>query len=268
MKTDPDLWQRLEHMSFDEQGAPLSAARRLARENGWSPAFADRVMAEYRRFAYLAVVAGHEVTPSDEVDQAWHLHLTYTRHYWGDFAKMLGTPLHHGPTRGTGGDKIRYEDNYAATLASYEREFGEQPPADIWPSVHIRFGEAPYYQRVNTRTHIVVKVPGPVRQALTFLQASSRKIAAGLAAIALTGGLSVATARAALQDSGGASLGAIVMIVGVAAMLIGVVAVIQASNKRKADQKGDGSGGGDASSSSSGKTTDGGDSGCGSGCGG
>ncbi|NHK28497.1 hypothetical protein FF098_011320 [Parvularcula flava] len=200
MKTDPDLWQRLEHMTFDEAGAPLSAARRLARENGWSPAFAEKVIDEYRRFAYLAVVAGHEVTPSDEVDQAWHLHLTYTRHYWGDFAQMLGTPLHHGPTRGTGSDKVRYEDNYAATLASYEREFGETPPADIWPAASIRFGEAPFYQRVNTRTHLVIPMP----RALSRLAGSwLGRLGLALASLMAATGLSVVTAHAALKEMKG-----------------------------------------------------------------
>ncbi|MEZ6192343.1 MAG: hypothetical protein R3C45_13785 [Phycisphaerales bacterium] len=48
---------------------------------------------EYRRFCYLAIAAGHTVTPSDEVDQAWHLHLLYTRDYWEDFCpNVLGTP--------------------------------------------------------------------------------------------------------------------------------------------------------------------------------
>ncbi len=45
---------------------------------------------EYRRFAFLAATAGHPVTPSDAVDQAWHLHLTYSRDYWDRFCPLLG----------------------------------------------------------------------------------------------------------------------------------------------------------------------------------
>ena len=38
---------------------------------------------------------------SEQVDAAWHLHLTYTRSYWDRFCKeTLGQPLHHDPTRG------------------------------------------------------------------------------------------------------------------------------------------------------------------------
>jgi len=52
---------------------------RLARENGWCRAYTQRVIVEYKRFVYLAMTAGHVVTPSEEVDHAWHMHLTYTR---------------------------------------------------------------------------------------------------------------------------------------------------------------------------------------------
>lgn len=70
MKTDPALWARLEQLSFDPRDVPFGFVRRLARDNGWSTSFAGRVLAEYRKFAYLAIVCGREVTPSDEVDQA------------------------------------------------------------------------------------------------------------------------------------------------------------------------------------------------------
>lgn len=50
---------------------------------------------------YLAVRANHPVTPSDEVDQAWHLHLTYSRSYWDEFCgAVLEEVVHHDPTRG------------------------------------------------------------------------------------------------------------------------------------------------------------------------
>jgi uncharacterized protein (TIGR04222 family) len=125
---------------------------RLARENGWELAFARRVVDEYKRFVYLAMTAGHEVTPSDEVDQAWHLHLTYTRSYWDELCgKTLGRPLHHGPTRGGQAEGERFREQYAQTLASYRTAFGQEPPPDVWPAASIRFGEATEFVRVNRR---------------------------------------------------------------------------------------------------------------------
>lgn len=95
------LLGRLEAMRIEPEGADRTFVSRLAEENGWTPAYAERVLNEYRRFLFLAVTAGHAVTPSDEVDQAWHLHLAYSRHYWGELCpQILGRPLHHGPTAG------------------------------------------------------------------------------------------------------------------------------------------------------------------------
>ncbi len=98
---DTDLWHRIAAHSIGPDDAALTFAARLARENRWSLAHAEAVIGEYKRFCYLAMTAGHEVTPSDAVDQAWHLHLTYTRDYWQTFCpEVLGGDLHHGPTKG------------------------------------------------------------------------------------------------------------------------------------------------------------------------
>ena len=117
--TDPDLYARLLRFAIDDGTPDLSFEARLARENGWSTDFAGRVVAEYRRFVCLAMTAGHTVVPSEQVDQAWHLHLTYTRSYWermcGD---LLGRPLHHGPTRGGTQEAAKFHDWYGRTLDS------------------------------------------------------------------------------------------------------------------------------------------------------
>lgn len=95
------LWQRLAAHDIGPAEASLSFAARLARENRWREAHADAVIHEYKRFCYLACTAGHEVTPSDAVDQVWHLHLTYSRDYWEVFCpEVLQADLHHGPTAG------------------------------------------------------------------------------------------------------------------------------------------------------------------------
>ncbi|MBO2012701.1 TIGR04222 domain-containing membrane protein [Hymenobacter negativus] len=149
----PVLWAKLEALDLDG-GAALSFSKRLARDNGWTAAFAQRVVLEYKRFVYLAATCGHPVTPSDEVDQAWHLHLVYTRSYWDELCgQVLGFPLHHGPTKGGAAEGHKFQDWYARTLQSYTAAFGTLPPADIWPEATVRFGEAPYYRRVNLRRH-------------------------------------------------------------------------------------------------------------------
>ncbi len=151
------LWLRLCSHPIGPADASLSFAARLARENGWTAAHTDRVLEEYRRFVFLAMTAGHEVTPSDAVDQAWHLHLTYTRDYWDIFCpQVLGAPLHHGPTAGGEAETHRFHAQYAGTLAAYEAVFGAPPPEDLWPPAAQRLRDDPRARRVHPRDGLVV----------------------------------------------------------------------------------------------------------------
>jgi len=137
------LIEQVEAFEIDDAEPALSFAARLARENGWQLAFAERVVREYKRFVVLAMVAGHPVTPSEEVDQAWHLHLTYTRSYWDRLCgEILARPLHHNPTAGGPSEQAKFYLWYAETLASYQRIFGEPPPTEIWPPTKERFATA------------------------------------------------------------------------------------------------------------------------------
>ncbi|WP_035564093.1 TIGR04222 domain-containing membrane protein [Hymenobacter sp. IS2118] len=154
----PDLWAKLDALDLDG-GEQLSFSKRLARDNGWSLAFARRVVLEYKKFVFLAATCGHPVTPSDEVDQAWHLHLVYTRSYWDDMCgQVLGFALHHGPTKGGTAEGNKFQDWYARTLQSYAAVFG-LPPVDVWPAAAVRFGEAPYFRRVNLRRKWLLSRP-------------------------------------------------------------------------------------------------------------
>ena len=155
-----DLWDRILAHRFDDPAARLTFTGRLARENGWTIGYAVRVVDEYRRFVFLAMTAGHPVTPSEDVDQAWHLHLAYTRDYWETFCRdVLDAPLHHGPTRGGAAEADRYDQQYRRTLATYETVFDQRPPVDIWPLPAQRFGADLAWRRVNVARHWVVPKP-------------------------------------------------------------------------------------------------------------
>ncbi|NNU16907.1 hypothetical protein HK107_11315 [Parvularcula sp. ZS-1/3] len=227
---------------------PLSA--RLARDNGWSLPFAERVLEEYRRFAYLAVVCGREVTPSDEVDQAWHLHLCYTRHYWSEWKEALGTELHHGPTKGGKAENTRYRDNYDATLALYKEHFGEDAPSDIWPAPDVRFGRAPHFRRIDLSD--------------TLLLSKRRLAGIGTAGAVAAGALALAAAAPAAGAEEGIPRD-LMIILGMSALFVLVIAFAL-----KGGGKGKGGSGTGCSGGHAGKSGDGGDggSGCGSGCGG
>lgn len=127
-------------MAIGRPEAKLSYEGRLAAENGWSEVFAARVSREYRRFIALISIGDEELTPSDAVDQAWHLHMVYTRDYWhGMCAEIIGREIHHEPTSGGSERRDHYRQRYARTLTLYREVFQELPPADIWPSPEKRF---------------------------------------------------------------------------------------------------------------------------------
>ena len=253
LQADTDLLERLEAMNLDVAGASLPFSRRLARDNGWSVEFSQRVVNEYKRFVYLAMTAGHPVTPSDEVDQAWHLHLAYTRHYWDEMCgEILKQPLHHGPTLGGRAESAKYADWYTRTLEAYAAAFGHQPPVDIWPTPEQRFSAVEGFRRVNTADLLMVPV--------------SRIQAAGAGSLALI--------LAGCSLDGEFGWGEVFLVFA----LLAVGAAWFARKKRKRKRRKGGSsaaaGGCGASGCGSGKVGDdggsgcGGDSGCGGGCGG
>lgn len=150
------LYQRIQAFLLDSSEAQLTFSQRLARDNRWTLNYTQRVIEEYKKFVFLAIASGHSVTPSEQVDQVWHLHLTYTHSYWDEFCRhVLQTPLHHGPTKGGFQEKQRFHEQYEQTLVSYRRFFGE-PPADIWFPPHIRFGHDIHFVRVNTQDYWLI----------------------------------------------------------------------------------------------------------------
>lgn len=155
-----ELWQKIQAHGFDDRDAALPFSRRLACDNRWNEGYARRVIEEYRRFALLAATARHPVTPSDAVDQVWHLHLLYSADYWERFCgNVLGVPLHHGPTRGGPAESEKFRDWYERTLSSYRELFGEEAPADIWPGAEQRFGADLKFERVNVQRYWLIPKP-------------------------------------------------------------------------------------------------------------
>lgn len=162
------IWEGLRRFDFDAPAAEAQTggpavrpfSRRLAEEQGWSPGFTTRVLDEYRRFLFLCVGAGHPVCPSEEVDAAWHLHLTFTRSYWGDLCgSVLRTPLHHDASGGGPAEGRKHREMYRRTLASYRTAFGAEPPADIWPPCWRRFDARSRRRSVDLADHWVVPRP-------------------------------------------------------------------------------------------------------------
>lgn len=150
------LWQKIERFDLDDHDANFSFIDRLCRENGWSIDYAIRAVHEYKKFMFLLCITDGPLTPSDQVDQVWHLHLLYTRSYWLEFCKtILERDIHHGPTKGGKDEKTKYHNLYESTLKRYLDCFKTTPPIDIWPDAKTRFSEI-NFQRVNKHRFLVI----------------------------------------------------------------------------------------------------------------
>jgi hypothetical protein len=152
------LWDRIARHDFEPDQA-LNFTRRLARDKSWTMSFARGAIAEYRRFCFLTFSGSGAMTPSEEVDEVWHHHLTYTRDYWDVWCgAALGGPLHHDPTEGGPDQDRHFRARYAATLAAYERFFGS-PPELFWPATHIRFASRPRFRTIDGLQRISLPRP-------------------------------------------------------------------------------------------------------------
>lgn len=152
-----ELYENILSFKIGSDEDTLSFRDRVARENNWNDEYTNRCVKEYKRFLYLACTAKVNVTPSDQIDQVWHLHLTYTKSYWLEFCQnTLKHDIHHDPTKGGKTESKKYREQYQSTLALYSEVFGEEPPMDIWPSIDERFKNTEKYIRLNRAKFWVV----------------------------------------------------------------------------------------------------------------
>lgn len=147
-QSELNLLEKLMSFELDDSNSSFTFSDRLARENDWSLEYSIRAIHEYKRFIYLIIISKEPLTPSDEIDQVWHLHLLYTQSYWKDMCRdLLKTEIHHGPTKGIE-ERDGFKDAYQNTLSLYKKVFDEEAPKDIWPDGTKRFSSI-HFSRVN-----------------------------------------------------------------------------------------------------------------------
>jgi len=232
---------RIETLALGQMDAALSFERRLAAENGWSEVFAIRVAQEYRRFLALIAISNEELTPSDAVDQAWHLHMVYTRDYWQGLCRdIVGRDIHHEPTSGSLEHREHYRGRYAYTLDMYRTTFDDPPPSDIWPDPSERFSNR--FQRVDLTRSLVLGA------------ANVQWIGLGVAGLAVTGLL-------------GMNCMSVMLLIGTAIILLSVSTNLKAGTFGRSTRScSDGCTAG-AGCDGGGGSCGGADGGCGGGCG-
>ncbi len=145
-----ELWLRIRQYHFDHlvpphlsdrvvaafRGADASTqafAGKLGRKLGWKRDFALRAIHEYKKFVYLGVATGVDVTPSKVIDQVWHEHLLFTRAYRDFCRDVLGRDFdHHPELMQSHSQTAHFQQQFTRTIDAYQFEFDRLPPADIW----------------------------------------------------------------------------------------------------------------------------------------
>ena len=96
---------------------------RLAREQGWSKAFASEATSEYLKFHVLKLRGVESVSPV--LEQVWLLHLLATQNYL-EFSRTMGSKvIPHVP-----GKSILLE--WSDLVSEYQNAFLSVPPSTIW----------------------------------------------------------------------------------------------------------------------------------------
>lgn len=154
-----ELFEKIQAFELDDNSANFKFSERLARENGWSKTYTHRVIDEYKKFIFLCCISDSGVTPSDPVDQAWHLHLTFTKSYWIDLCQhTLNQQIHHNPTKGGDSEREKFKNYYETSESLYKEKFGIFPPDDIWHHSQKRFSEI-QFQRITLHRNWVIPKP-------------------------------------------------------------------------------------------------------------
>jgi hypothetical protein len=99
----------------------------------WSPARADAVECEYRRFLYLMKIFPGELTAPDvDVDTFWHYHILDTMKYAADCDLIFGYFLHHFPYIGMRGaeDSAAHQRAGERMRELYDQVFGARCERD------------------------------------------------------------------------------------------------------------------------------------------
>lgn len=247
-KNEKLLWGKISQFNFNDEENYFKFSDRLARENNWSIDYSKKAIEEYKKFIFLCCITTTGVTPSDQVDQVWHLHLTYTNSYWIDLCKnTLEKEIHHNPTKGGTSEAIKFDSFYSKTKEDYKTIFKSEPPIEIWPNNENRFSEI-HFKRININRNWIIKKPNFKQKSIIITSIITL--------------ISLFLIQATFLNH---QLGAIIIVI----LVFGLLMYLSSKDKNNRNG-GSGCSYGCASGCSSNSGHDGcsGDSGCSSGCGG
>lgn len=145
-----ELWERIRNYKFNDlvpkstledivellggKNAPVRAfANKIMKKHRLPRAFTFRAIEEYKKFVYLGVISDFIVTPSKYIDLIWHEHLLFSKAYREFCNDVIEYQFDHQPELITTEDQTEiFTMQYLETLDLYRKEFGMEPPENIW----------------------------------------------------------------------------------------------------------------------------------------
>jgi hypothetical protein len=100
----------------------------------------EKYIREYKKFVLMVACTQYMVSPSEQVDQVWHLHQNFNpKKYREDCTPVFGRILIHCPSLGGPSEDAKYEGIYDQTVQYYHSLFNNERPKEIWEPLDERF---------------------------------------------------------------------------------------------------------------------------------
>lgn len=145
-----ELWDRIKNYKFnnlvphstwadiievlgDKNASTRAFATKIMKKHWLPRAFVFRAIEKYKKFVYLGVVSDFYVTPSKYIDLIWHEHILFSKAYREFCNEVIRYQFGHQPELVATQDQTElFAAQYIETIELYSKEFGMEPPENIW----------------------------------------------------------------------------------------------------------------------------------------
>ena len=127
------LWDEIAAKFGGQSPFTKAFADKLSRKLNWEKKFALKAIWEYKKFVYMGVISDFSVTPSKVIDQVWHEHLLFSSGYRKFCKEIIQYDFDHNPELVSAISQTEaFQSQYFHTIELYKKEFGIDPPSEIW----------------------------------------------------------------------------------------------------------------------------------------
>ena len=127
---DPALWAALKDHPFPLMGTRDGLSERVLALGGLGPRRTRAALDAYRRLLYLVAIAGPEVTPPPLLARIWRIHALDHASYSEGLVRGV---IRHPMPDAFAPPLPLTDPAHRRARALYRAEFGQSPPATVWP---------------------------------------------------------------------------------------------------------------------------------------